>query len=252
MCLIVFAYRVHPQYDVVMLANRDEFHARRGDALHQWPNGMYAGRDPQAGGTWLGLHPQGRIGALTNVRDGPLKVSPRSRGELLTGYLADPRWCPPEGAAAGDYNGFNLLTVDYNGGEWQMALRSNRFPHRTLSPGVYALSNGTLDSRWPKTEKARHDFSALLNGGSLPTLEWLSALSDRCEANDADLPDTGIGRDKERWLSPCFIVSPHYGTVSANVLYVQRQNAYIGERRYDAQGNTVGEREFHVSLQLQR
>jgi len=253
MCLVVFAYRVHPDYELILLANRDEFHARPTQGLQRWDADFFAGRDRHAGGSWLGLHHDGRFAALTNVREGPPRLSPRSRGELISGFLSEVDWAVPSpSTAARDYSGFNLLLGQWQDDDWRLRFVSNRYAEQALTPGVYALSNGELNSDWPKVRKARQALTSLLDGDTVPSLQWLDALTDRAGADDADLPDTGIGLVKERWLSPCFIVSDGYGTVSSNLVLVASEQLYVGERRYDQHGEIAGATEFRWSRHRQR
>ncbi len=168
---------------------------------------------------------------------------------MVTTYLNCPSGRLPEPAtAARDYSGFNLLTGSRNQEGWQLRFDSNRFNGRCLSPGIYGLSNADLDSPWPKVQRAKAKFAMLLASGENPNLSWLQALSDRAIATDDELPDTGIGLVKERWLSPCFIVSPGYGTVSSNVVAVGAQHAFIAERRYHSDGSVRDETIFELNL----
>ena len=71
MCVIFFAYRAHPEYPLILLANRDEFYARPTDGARAWeyfPD-IFAGRDLVHGGTWLGITKTRRFAAVTNYRD---------------------------------------------------------------------------------------------------------------------------------------------------------------------------------------
>ena len=63
MCLILLAWRAHPDYPLVVAANRDEFFARPAAEAGWWQDhpGVFAGRDREAGGTWLGLSRSGRF-----------------------------------------------------------------------------------------------------------------------------------------------------------------------------------------------
>src|SRR5262245_10572919 len=155
MCLLVLAWDMHPRYRLVFAGNRDEFHERPSAPLGWWTDSprILAGRDLQAGGTWLGLSRQGRFGVVTNFRDlqRPLEGAP-SRGALITRWLAGE--APLDGfleelhESAARYAGFNLLLSD---GE-SLVYASNRLPEfsRTLAPGIYGLSNHLLDTPWPK------------------------------------------------------------------------------------------------------
>ena len=90
MCLIVLAWRPGHAQPLLLAANRDEFYERPSQPLAEWPDvpGVIAGRDLQAGGTWLGVGPGGRFAALTNIRDPGQAQGSRSRGELPVAILS--------------------------------------------------------------------------------------------------------------------------------------------------------------------
>jgi hypothetical protein len=103
MCLVAFAWNVHPRWRLVLAGNRDEFHARPSAPLARWEGdaSILAGRDLQAGGTWLGLGAGGRAGRGGGVRDGLLLFTMgrtllvRLSDDLWNGRLPDTRTCLP-------------------------------------------------------------------------------------------------------------------------------------------------------------
>ncbi len=226
MCLILFSYDPDSRHPLVVLANRDEFHARETSQAGFWDDApdVLAGRDLEKGGTWMGVTKAGRFAAVTNYR------SPRdmtsgglSRGELTADFLkgdADTMSYLEAVAARGDaYTGFNLIVFD---GETMgyLSNRSGEAPSR-VSPGVHGLSNALLDTEWPKVTGAKADLTALISAGS-PSPDWMTILSATSEARDEDLPDTGIGLDKERMLSARCIVSDTYGTRSSSFVRIDQ------------------------------
>lgn len=238
MCLILLAYRVHPGYELVMAANRDEFYRRPTAPAGFWEDVPYllAGRDLKEGGTWMGITRQGRFAAVTNYRD-PQAVRPHapSRGNLVGDYLKgneSPRdylaRLVPE---AGNYNGFNLLLGDDQG----LFYYSNQDgAPRSLPSGIYGLSNHLLDTPWPKVARGRQALETLLGQSSGPTSEALFAiLEDRTQASDEELPETGVGIELERMLSPMFIQTPDYGTCSSSVLLMEKGGGiYLAEKTH--------------------
>lgn len=223
MCLILFAYQQHPDYRLVIAANRDEFYQRPSKALHHWPDQpILAGRDQQAGGTWLGLNSQGHFSALTNFRepDTQAKNSMPSRGLLTQNFLsqqtsAEDYWHNVQ-LQAQQYAGFNLLLADQHG----LACFSNRSQQSGyLSAGIYGLSNATLNANWPKISQGKQALKAVLQQ---PPEYWPEALftllRDSNQPEDAQLPDTGVGLELERLLAPRFIQSANYGTRTSSVL----------------------------------
>jgi uncharacterized protein with NRDE domain len=248
MCLIVLAHRVHPGYPLVLAANRDEFHARPTAPAAFWEDAPHvlAGRDLRAGGTWMGVACSGRWAALTNVRDpADSGVTGSSRGHLVSSFLLGD--LPPAdyvAAVAGGmqgYSGFNLLVGD--GGEVHYVGNRGGEP-RELPPGVYGISNHLLDTPWPKVTLAKRALAAEVDSGRpAPDPErLLSMLADADPAPEAELPDTGVGREWERVLSSPFIVSPTYGTRASTVLLVSAEDEATFVERSFAPGPTpVGE-----------
>lgn len=241
MCLILFAWRVHPRYPLVLAANRDEFHARPSAAADFWRDrhDLLAGRDLESMGTWLGVTRSGRIAAVTNVRDGQASVMPNapSRGLLASEFLcADTppaRYAEALSTQAKAYRGFNLLIGDRDTLWWT----SNRAKGaRRLAPGIYGVANDLLDTPWPKVtvgKKALGD--ALELGPSLGSL--LALLDDTHIFADEELPDTGVGIERERMLAPLRIVSAEYGTrCSSAVLVDDSGGTQFAERSFDADG----------------
>lgn len=229
MCLLLLAVAPRPDLRLVVLANRDEFHARPTERLHAWDDGRGAvgGLDREGGGTWLGIAPGLRFAALTNVRH-PSEMRPkvpgeRSRGALVRDFLLGDE--PAARAAARraaerDMRGFNLVVGDEEGLYWA----SNRVPEpsaRRLEAGIHAVSNAFLDTPWPKVERAKAALDAALGRPGAPDLEaLLSILADRAVPPDDALPDTGVGLALERALAPIRVEMPElgYGTRSSTVI----------------------------------
>lgn len=248
MCLIVFAWRPGTARPLIVAANRDEFHARPTQALAAWADapGVYAGRDLEAGGTWLGVGPQGRFAALTNIRDPRQALGPRSRGELvaafLQGELGVEAYLDQVASRSGQYSGFNLLVGDAG----QLGyLHAREAAPRLLEPGVYGLSNAGLDTPWPKLVKARNGLQQLLESAEPEQLMRL--LADGEPAADSELPETGVGLATERLLSSVFIASQNYGTRASTVLIVDDQGRRrMVERSFGPFGGHLGEVEVLV------
>ena len=254
MCLILLALDAHPDYPLVVAANRDEFYQRPTAAADFWTDAptVIAGRDLLEGGTWLGLDRRGRFAAVTNYRQGRREAAaPRSRGHLVRDFLissAEPlEYLRGAEGDADRYNGFNLLAGDLH----TLGYFSNRHGRpRVLPPGVYGLSNHLLDTAWPKVTSGKSTLAALLRRGEPQLTEaLLELLADSSRPSDDLLPETGIGRDWERLLSSAFIVSDGYGTRSSTVVLVGRdRRALFVERSFGPEGAPAGTRRFEVTL----
>ncbi len=244
MCLVLLAWQSHPDYPLVVAANRDEFFSRRTAAADFWDDApdVLAGRDLEAGGTWLGISRSGRFAALTNYRDpSRQKTGAPSRGELVSRYLTGGQSAPEyhaELAACADrYNGFNLLFGDLQA----LCCFSNCGEGaRRLTPGIYGLSNHLLDTPWPKVVQGKSALGAALQ--ALPeTAPLFELLRDDRIAPDEALPRTGVSLEWERLLSAAFIRMPGYGTRSSTVLLLGRQGQLrFVEQTYLADGITGG------------
>ncbi len=223
MCLLAFAVSPTEELALVLLANRDERLERPTEPMHAWGDGVIAGLDLEAGGTWLGAHPaRGRLAAITNVRDvADLRArapGERSRGALVTSFLAGNDGAEVAAAAYAReraMRGFNVLLRDRTGTYWA----SNRDGEPTrVSPGIHGISNAFLDTPWPKVERAKAMLGDALASRREPSLESLFAiLADESHPPDDRLPDTGVGIALERALSPIRITMPGYGTRSSTV-----------------------------------
>lgn len=239
MCLILFAYRTHPSYRMIVAANRDESYARPTEPAGFWADApeVLAGRDLLHGGTWLGITRDGRFAAVSNYREGPGAQSRGpSRGRLVADYLlgnAEPAaYLGRIAAEQTRYPGFNLIAGD-SGALYYFSNRSTDM--RRLEPGLYGLSNALLDTPWPKVEAGKTLLLKQIQPRREPQVEALLAgLTDSRVPADAQLPDTGVGLEHERTLAPLFIRGTDYGTRSSTVLLVD----YAGgvqfvERSYD-------------------
>jgi uncharacterized protein with NRDE domain len=243
-CLIAFDWRPGTGRPLVLAANRDEFHARPTRSLHwwRWPDGPLAGRDEQAGGTWLAVRRDGRFAALTNVRDPAAARGERSRGALPVAALeasslealADDVYRRRE-----SYGPFNLLVGDREV-LWQVGTHT---PPAEVPPGLHALSNHALDTPWPKSIRAVQRLESALAAPEPDMTDLLGLLDDREPAPDEELPDTGVGRELERMLSAPFIVDARYGTRSSSALVLDGA-VRLSERVFDAAGRRIGERHF--------
>lgn len=224
MCTLLFSFKTIEKEPLILLANRDEFYQRPTKTAHWWddfPN-ILAGRDMQAGGTWMGINKNGRIAAITNYRKFPLENYATSRGDLvkkfLTGKEDQDSFLNFLFEKGKDYDGFNLIF----GNPDEMHYFSNRGSHQPLKPGLYGLSNHLLDTPWPKVANGKKKFQEILEKGSPVKERFFELLSDEKRAADHELPDTGIGLEKERMLSSIFIKSPDYGTRLSTVLRIDK------------------------------
>lgn len=248
MCLIVFAWCPDHAQPLIVAANRDEFYARPSLPLAQWADApqIYAGRDLEAGGTWLGVGANGRFAALTNIRDPHQPPARKSRGELVAKFLNAEStiddYLSDVVSRSMEYAGFNLLIG--NAHElWHYNARASEAI--MLQPGVYGLSNAGLDTPWPKLLKARSALEGMLGDPQPEAL--LGLLSDSQTASFADLPDTGVGLATETLLSSVFIASPTYGTRASTALIVQADGTrHMVERSFGPYGGHLGEVEIRV------
>jgi len=236
MCLILFLYDTHPDYRLILAANRDEFYDRPTRPLAFWDDtpSVLAGRDLKGTGTWLGINKNGRIAAITNFREPALfKPNAPSRGLLLSDYLTGTKtpkiYLKHIKTIGHRYNGFNLLLGDSNG----LYYYSNKTEIiKELKPGLYGLSNHLLDTPWPKVEKGKAFFKNVLSKEKrINTEDIFSLFADSTPAPDDLLPDTGIGLIWEQILSSMFITSDTYGTRSSSIISIDRSHKVVFSER---------------------
>lgn len=239
MCLILFAWDVHPAYRLVVAANRDEYYARPTAPAAFWPEapGLLAGRDLAGGGSWFGITRQSRFAALTNYRDqASHRPEAPSRGALVTGFLLGDQppaaWLTAVARQGAAYNGFGLLCGDLR----ELWYQSNRGgPPAAVSPGIHGLSNHVLDTPWPKVVRGTAALGQVLQAPAVDPEALFALLADRTSAPDGQLPGTGVSLAWERLLSPLFIDAEGYGTRSSTVLLVGRDGeVFFAERSFAA------------------
>ena len=234
MCLVALAIDENRRFPLVIATNRDEFFERPAARMGWWTPAeggpeILAGRDLQAGGTWLGLTASGRLALVTNVRR-PQDTDPDapSRGGIVPHWLRtelrpDQFWMQ---TSLSGYAPFNLIAADFRRGDCFWASNDHAIPRR-IERGIFGLSNAALDTPWPKVTKLKTRLGeALKTADSVDQLSSLlfTALADREAAPDDQLPATGIGRDRERILSPAFIRTPDngYGTRCSTIIITEK------------------------------
>lgn len=254
MCLITFAYKVHPKYKLVLAANRDEFYGRASRDAQFWDDEGYpmllAGKDIEAGGTWMGANKHGKWGALTNYRDPQLvKANPPSRGELVLDFLKNEKLPNQQldqiKLSASNYNGFNLLLGDSK----SLYHYSNVNDTTTkIESGIHGVSNALLDTSWPKLDQAKTDLEKIVNNESFMTEQLFDLLKNEQKPPIEQLPNTGIPEEWEKAVSSVFIKTENYGTRCSTLLLIDNDNkgTFI-ERRYDPRTSVIiGENTFKL------
>jgi len=246
-CLLAFAIDAHPRYPLIVAANRDEMHARPTRDAGWWPDrpDVLGGRDLEAGGSWLGVSRNGRFAAVTNYRDAIAeRRGSRSRGHLVAGFLAgaDAPVDYLSGIDAGAYAGFNLLVADAN----DVAYLSNRGAGLVdLDPGIYGLSNATLDTPWHKVTRARRALADSIDADDVSETALLRLLADRAPAPAAEVEAGDTGQETARALSAPFIVLPSFGTRCSTVVTLDRGGRVrFTERRFGPDGRPLGDSRY--------
>jgi len=255
MCLAVFAQNVSPDWPLIIVANRDELQTRPTEAAAPWHDAphLLAGRDLQAGGTWLGLTNSGRIALLTNYREtGTRDLQAPSRGHLAESYLRQEQSAQEYLQAIEQqnisYNGFNLLAGDTTG-LWYYSNRIATGPYK-VPDGITGVSNATLNTPWPKLLRTQRRVLEHLNETKQPVIANLFEIfQDTTRAAEHELPDTGVGLDREKLLGSPFIKNERYGTRCTTIILQHRQDyALFYEKRYDAHGQAVGDSNWRVDF----
>lgn len=239
MCLVFISINSHPQYKVIVAANRDEFYERKTAPAAFWKDQpeIVGGRDQEAAGTWMAMNTSGKISLVTNYRD-PAHINPKapSRGKLVSDFLSGNKtaeqYLHELEPIANQYNGFNLLVGNLD--EWWY-LSNYKTGIQKLEPGIYGLSNHLLDTAWPKVVRGKQNFLRVLEYDVLPE-ELFKMLYDEQRAEDQALPNTGIGLERERALSSMFIKTKGYGTRCSTVLLIDKEDrVQYYERTYNVE-----------------
>lgn len=250
MCLLSFAFNQLPTAPLIVVANRDEFYKRPTQPMHWWQDKpILAGRDIEAGGTWLGLSASGRFAAITNYRqvskNAQAEIAFLSRGNLVADFLCSDlsamQWCQSVNQTFTRYDGFNLLLYDGKG-----LVYLNNFQDsvpQSLPAGIYGLSNHSLDSPWPKVNYARQKMRQIVTQN--PALKgnqvthMLDSLSLQKTYPPHLLPNTGIPPEWEQLLSSAFITSPDYGTRCTTAVIISREGTIsVAEGTYNSVQDT--------------
>jgi uncharacterized protein with NRDE domain len=263
MCILFFALRQHPQYPVIICANRDEFHQRPTQKMSFWQQPkILAGKDLQAGGTWLGLTPEGQFSALTNYRQPLVEHAQKnqqklSRGDLVLQALTDTHDTLttrlPE--IAKQYNGFNLVFGPLDN---LNSYDSVNQIFRPLKPGFHSICNGALDDIWPKMalgqQKLEHLITENNNKNPYHALDidaLFNLMQSSTQASPEHLPDTGITPSKEQMLSAIFIVSPFYGTRTTSIITQDiKGQIEVYDRTYTPSGQCSDMQKFDLAVDL--
>ncbi|GHM99434.1 hypothetical protein WSM22_09240 [Cytophagales bacterium WSM2-2] len=259
MCLIFLSVNEHPNYKLIVAANRDEFYARKTTAAEFWKNHpeILGGCDLEAVkpdgtcGTWMAVNKNGRIAMVTNYRDlKNIKSNAPSRGYLVTDFLLSQE--PPESylrkvePKASEYNGFNLIVGSVEGLFYLSNYKSgvDRIEH-----GLHGLSNALLDTPWPKVSKGKEQMKTLFAQPEIDAEKILEALRDEHQAPDSQLPDTGVGLERERMLSAMFIKSPNYGSRCSTIVTISQQNKIeFTERVYNLRTFEFTQQTFNFQM----
>ena len=247
MCLVVLAFRVSDDNPVVLAANRDEFHARPTREARWWPNAgdILAGRDLEAGGTWLGVHRTGRFATVTNYRDADAASRDHaSRGRLVKDFLASDQ-APLDYLRSIDgdaFAGFNLLVGDTQA----VGYLSNRGGGlRELPPGIYGLSNATLDTPWEKVERSKARLAAMVASRRVSDTALMDLLGDGDRGPASEVRDERLPFDIAHAITAPFIVTREYGTRCSTIVRAESSGRWhFLERRFGPQGAATGDSRY--------
>lgn len=251
MCLAVISWQNHPEFPLLISANRDEFFERPTAGMHQWESGFYGGKDLRSGGTWLGFHPNGRWSLITNYRDFThVRKAEISRGKLVQDFVegqSDPEEYLREiRSEMNRYDGFNLLVSDGN----KLFYLSN-FGEKIeeIAPGIHGLSNGLINDPWPKIELAKSQLGQILQA-DISEGKLLEILKSTEKHPIASLPKTGVPPEMEIGLSAQLIrLDDNYGTVSSTAVLQHKSGlTRLKERTFQWDYTQFEDRDFTFQL----
>jgi hypothetical protein len=250
MCTVVVSLAPEDRVPLLLLGIRDEFTGRpwQPPARHWPPSPLIGGRDEQAGGTWLAVHPDlPRVACLLNGRGEPAPPGRRrSRGELPLTAAAEGQQALRElyddrGALA-RYDPFYLVCADL-AAVLLLSWDGQRAALTGLDPGTYVLTNAGHAPQDPKALRFGPKFAAHRpSGDPAATLEdawgdWLtlvvpdppsSADPPSADPSSADPPGADPGAIIVRRELPDGRV---WGSTSVSLVALGRD----GRLRYDFQ-----------------
>jgi len=255
MCLLLIANNIHPNYKLIVAANRDEFYNRPAQKAAFWKDqpDLLAGKDFEAGGTWLGVTQSGKFSAITNYRDFNRKIKQNAptRGNLTADFLLGndnpEKYSEMLQEKHTEYNGYNLVygsinELYYYSNETNLVVK--------LEPGLYGLSNALLNSPWPKVTESKKYVSELISSGDVSKEKLFKILADKTTADDDQLPDTGIGPEREKALSSNFIETPQYGTRCSTVILIDKDDKIsFTERTFNQNNEQYSDVNFEFNLE---
>lgn len=248
MCILFTAVNQHPDYPLIIAANRDEFHRRPTAPSGFWTSypDLLAGQDLEGKGTWMGVTRSGDIAALTNIRDNEQNPDARTRGELVVNALTYGNSHQFEHSLRThrrQYNGYNLLYGHLTDLRVYNNAQDTFF---TLSDGVYGLSNADIHTPWPKVTRGMRALTDYISSQKPICEDALFAiLRDDVKAEDEHLPETGIGYEWEKMLSSIFIQSPDYGTRTSTLFLIDSEQQCVWqERTFSPQGTLTDIRKY--------
>ena len=255
MCLLLIANKIHQDYKLIIAANRDEFYDRpalKASFREESPE-LLAGKDLEGGGTWLGITKTGRFSAITNYRDfnREIKKNAPTRGKLTVDFLLGndnpEKYSKVLREKAQEYNGYNLVygfidELYYYSNETNLVVK--------LEPGLYGLSNALLNTPWPKVTESKTKVSELISSEDFTKENLFEILADNTTADEEQLPDTGIGAEREKALSSNFIRTPQYGTRCSTVILVDKNdNVSFTERTFEKEGEKFSDVNFEFNFE---
>ena len=253
MCILFLAIKQHPNYPLIIAANRDEYHNRPSLPMHYWEDQpeILAGRDKRAGGTWLGVNRNGRFSAVTNFRTGQsISESARSRGELVTRFLSDndsiENFLDLLRTTNSQYSPFNLVF----GHRDDIRVFCNQDQTITsLSAGFHSISNGYIDHHWPKMHAGINQLESFVKNNNRMDIDQLNLIMhDQTQAKESDLPETGVSKAVERFISSIFIIGESYGTRTTSYVFYTASALQVYELNYDPSGDETGKQTFTVTV----
>lgn len=251
MCLIIFSFKQNPDIPLIIAANRDEFYQRKTSTLGIWEDKpqILAGRDLESGGTWMGVNSVNKkFAAVTNYRDpASIKTDAKSRGFIVSDFLekeiSNENFIESLRKEKDKFNGFNLIF-----GSLDSIFHYSNISDKVteIKPGIHGVSNELLNSPWPKLVKAKSELSDLVSADNIIE-DSLDFLNNESSFKDEELPDTGVGIEWERLLSPVFIKSEVYGTRSSSVLLFHKNGQVeFRERAFNDDASIKKDSEFLI------
>ncbi|CAI4038818.1 hypothetical protein SMKI_06G1660 [Saccharomyces mikatae IFO 1815] len=205
------ATRAHPDYELILISNRDEFLARKTHATC-WHNDDFilspydlarTSKEGQEFGTWSGINKEGKLATILNLKLGSERSTIKSKSRGLLPYI----FLSNHEANFKDWDSYSKFGNHYDG---LKATGDFNFFYGDVIEKQYKVIDSlgrTFDVLSSTCRKDLDSYMVISNGrfyntSSIPEKAWEKVKLARDSLED--LVSDNIGLDEETIISSCF------------------------------------------------